>query len=51
MAPDAASPEWGSRPVYWYESGGFVDTPVLRLTEGGVADRLEVVGLVGLEQQ
>jgi len=39
--PDAASPAWGSRPVYWYETGGFVDTPVLRLTEGGVADRLE----------
>jgi N-methylhydantoinase A len=37
----ATAPEWGSRPVYWYETGGFVDTPVLRLTEGGVAERLE----------
>ena len=39
--PDAGSPAWGSRQVYWYETGGFVDTPVLRLTEGGVPDRLE----------
>ena len=37
---DAAAPEWDSRPVYWYEEGGFVDTPLLRLKEGGVPDRL-----------
>ena len=39
-AQDTA-PAWVSRPVYWYEEGGFVDTPVLRLTEGGVAGGLE----------
>jgi N-methylhydantoinase A/oxoprolinase/acetone carboxylase beta subunit len=27
--------------VYWYELGGFADTPVLRLAGGTVADRLE----------
>ena len=32
--PDAVSPEWASRQVYWYETGGFVDTPVLRLHRG-----------------
>jgi N-methylhydantoinase A len=45
---DAASPEWGSRRVYWYEEGEFVDTPVLRLTEGGVPDRLQGPLLVEL---
>jgi N-methylhydantoinase A len=37
-APEAS---WSSRPVYWYELGGFADTPVLRLAGGTVADRLE----------
>jgi N-methylhydantoinase A len=44
----AASPRWGSRRVWWYEEGGFVDTPVLRLTEGGVPDRLQGPLLVEL---
>jgi N-methylhydantoinase A len=37
----AAEASWSSRPVHWYELGGFADTPVLRLAGGTVADRLE----------
>jgi N-methylhydantoinase A len=39
--PEAAAARWGSRRVWWYEAGGFADTPVLRLTEGGVAGELQ----------
>jgi N-methylhydantoinase A len=39
--PLAQAPEWGSRQVYWYEQGGFADTVLLRLREGGVAEKLE----------
>ena len=39
--PEEQAPEWGSRPVFWYERGEFVDTPVLRLAEGTVAGRLD----------
>jgi N-methylhydantoinase A len=39
--PDEPAPEWASRPVWWYEEGALVDTPVLRLREGGVPDVLE----------
>jgi N-methylhydantoinase A len=46
--PGADAPEWGSRRVWWYEEGAFVDTPVLRLTEGGVPDVLEGPLLVEL---
>jgi N-methylhydantoinase A len=34
--------ERSERPVYWTERGGFVETPVLRMTAGTLAD--EVVG-------
>jgi N-methylhydantoinase A len=46
--PQAAAPDWGSRPVYWYEEGRFVDTPLLRLTEGSVAEQLEGPVLIEL---
>src|SRR5262249_22682016 len=36
-----ADPQWSTRPVYWYEQGAFVDTPLLRLREGGPGERLE----------
>jgi len=39
--PPATDPEWSTRPVYWYEQGAFVDTPLLRLREGGLSERLE----------
>jgi N-methylhydantoinase A len=39
--PPAADPQSSTRPVYWYEHGEFTDTPVLRLREGGLDERLE----------
>jgi N-methylhydantoinase A len=39
--PPAPEPRSSTRAVYWYEQGQFIDTPVLALREGGVADRLE----------
>jgi N-methylhydantoinase A len=41
-APAAtATPQWSTRDVYWYERGAFVQTPVVRLREGGLTERLE----------
>ena len=37
----SVSPQWSERPVYWQETGGFANTPVLRLNQGRIADRLE----------
>jgi N-methylhydantoinase A len=39
--PLTERPEWGSRQVYWYEQGGFADTALLRLQEGGVGEQLD----------
>jgi len=39
--PAAEQPHWSSRQVYWYEQGGFADTALLRLQEGGVGEKLE----------
>ncbi len=40
-APLEADPQWSSRPVYWYEQGEFVDTPVLGLRDGRLDDPLD----------
>jgi len=39
--PAVVAAEWGTRPVYWQELGGFADTPVLRLAEGRLDEELE----------
>jgi N-methylhydantoinase A len=39
--PPAPAPEWRARPVYWYERAELIDTPLLRLREGGVCEPLE----------
>ena len=39
--PFAERPHWSSRQVYWYEQGGFADTALLRLQEGGVDEKLQ----------
>jgi len=35
-----ADATWGARPVYWPEEGGFVETPVVRMTRGRLEEQL-----------